>query len=124
VAGSAAALSSRVAAGRALTELIQVQTMTDGRRLSDPACRRPDHAGRLPDAVEVGFAPTQGPTTPRQHLDVLVELLHGKGFTPYAREQYATRNLAVVNVFVPGLDRSTDCRRLRVSRRRAQAPTG
>jgi ribosomal protein S12 methylthiotransferase accessory factor len=124
VAGSAAALSSRVAAGRALTELIQVQTMTDDRRLSDPACRRPDLAGRLPHAAEVGFAPTHGPTTPRQHLDVLVELLHGKGFTPYAREQYATRNLAVVNVFVPGLDRSTDCRRLRVSRRRAQAPTG
>ena len=116
-AGSAAALSSRVAAGRALTELIQVQTATDDRVLPDLGCR-------LNDAVEVGFVPGYGPTTPRQHLDVLMELLHGKGFTPYAREQYTTRNLAVVNVFVPGLDRSIDCRRLRVSRRRVQAPTG
>ncbi len=115
--GSAAALSSRVAAGRALTELIQVQTTTDDRALPNLACR-------LGDAVTVGFVSSCGPSTPRQHLDVLVELLHGKGFTPYAREQYTTRNLAVVNVFVPGLDRSIDCRRLRVSRRRAQAPTG
>jgi ribosomal protein S12 methylthiotransferase accessory factor len=116
-AGSAAALSSRVAAGRALTELIQVQTAADDRALPNLTCR-------LPDAAEVDFVPTYGPATPRQHLDMLVELLHGKGFTPYAREQYTTRNLAVVNVFVPGLDRSIDCRRLRVSRRRAQAPTG
>jgi ribosomal protein S12 methylthiotransferase accessory factor len=116
-AGSAAALSSRVAAGRALTELIQTQTTADDRALANLA-------GRLDDAVEVAFVPGHGPTTPRQHLDVLMELLHGKGFTPYAREQYTTRNLAVVNVFVPGLDRSTDYRRLRVSRRRAQAPTG
>ncbi|EWM17971.1 LigA protein [Kutzneria sp. 744] len=116
-AGSAAALSSRVAAGRALTELIQFQTTVVDRQLPNLACR-------LPDAAEVGFVQTCAPATPRQHLDVLVEMLHGKGFTPYAREQYSTRNLAVVNVFVPGLDRSTDCRRLRVSRRRAQAPTG
>ena len=121
-AGSAAALSSRVAVGRALTELIQGQ--------SAPADRPvPDLAGRLPDAAEVDFDETGLPTTPGEHLDVLVNLLHGKGFTPYAREQYSTRNLAVVNVFVPGLDRSTDGRRPRVSRPwvtrgRAQAPTG
>ncbi|MBB5895568.1 YcaO-like family protein [Kutzneria kofuensis] len=116
-AGSAAALSSRVAASRALTELIQFQSTATGRQL-------PDFSGRLPDAAEVGFVATCAPATPRQHLDHLVDLLHSKGFTPYAREQYSTRNLAVVNVFVPGLDRSTDYRRLRVSRRRAQAPTG
>ena len=118
-AGSAAALSSRVAASQALTELIQCQTTA-----VDQAGRLPDFSSRLPDAAAVCFVPTCGPATPRQHLDVLVELLHGKGFTPYAREQYSTRNLTVVNVFVPGLDRSTDCRRLRFSRRRAQAPTG
>ena len=116
-AGSAVALSSRVAATRALTELIQLQSAPTDRAM-------PDFGGRLPDAAEVDFAETAAPATPRQHLDLLVELLHGKGFTPYAREQYTTRNVAVVNVFVPGLDRSTDCRRLRVSHRRAQAPTG
>ena len=116
-AGSAVALSSHVAATRALTELMQLQHTPTDRRL-------PDFSGRLPDAAEVDFVETGAPTTPRQHLDALVELLCGKGFTPYAREQYATRNLAVVNVFVPGLDRSIDCRRLRVTRRRAQAPTG
>ncbi|MFI9385026.1 YcaO-like family protein [Kutzneria sp. NPDC052558] len=116
-AGSAAALCSRVAAGRALTELIQGQSVPAQR----PA---PDLAARLPDAAEVDFDDTDLPATPGDHLDQLVTLLRGKGFTPYAREQYATRNLAVVNVFVPGLNRSTDGRRLRVSRQRAQAPTG
>lgn len=111
-AGSAVAVSSRLAARRALTELMQVQ--------SDR--RRYDLTDRLPGAATVGFVETCAPATPRQHLDVLVDLLQGKGFTAYAREQYATRNLAVVNVFVPGLDRATDCRL--VSPRRAQAPTG
>ncbi|MFC0432829.1 YcaO-like family protein [Kutzneria buriramensis] len=115
--GSAAGLCGHVAAARALTELIQCQTTPTVRRL-------PDFTGKLPDATSVEFVGADGPTTPRQHLDVLVELLQSKGFTPYAREQYSTRNVAVVNVFVPGLNRSTDCRSLRVSRRCAQAPTG
>jgi ribosomal protein S12 methylthiotransferase accessory factor len=115
--GSAAGLSSHVAATRTLTELIQCQTTPSVRSL-------PDLTGKLPDAASVEFVATDGPSTPRQHLDVLVELLQSKGFTPYAREQYSTRNVAVVNVFVPGLNRSTDSHSLRVSRRCAQAPTG
>jgi ribosomal protein S12 methylthiotransferase accessory factor len=115
--GSAAGLSGHVAATRALTELIQCQTTPTTRRL-------PDFTAKLPDAHAVEFVGADGPTTPRRHLAMLMELLQGKGFVPYAREQYSTRNVAVVNVFVPGLDRSTDCRSLRVSRRCAQAPTG
>ncbi|WP_307236923.1 hypothetical protein [Catenuloplanes indicus] len=48
---------------------------------------------------------TRTPHTAAGHLGRLIEALSRGGFTPLQRDHYVTGDVAVVDVFVPGLER-------------------
>ncbi|HEY4460559.1 MAG TPA: YcaO-like family protein [Pseudonocardiaceae bacterium] len=116
--GAGASLSRYYAIERALTELIQLHAITaTGTRYVDAPtdftapyppmhrCYLADLTPLLDTAQVVPYADTTAPDTPAGHLDTLVGILRDRGFTPYARQRYATEHLVVLHVFVPGLER-------------------
>jgi ribosomal protein S12 methylthiotransferase accessory factor len=116
--GAGASLSRYYAIERALTELIQLHaiTATGTRQVAAPIdftapyppmhrCYLADLAPLLDTAQVIPYADTTAPDTPAGHLDALVGILREHGFTPYARQRYATEHLVVLHVFVPGLER-------------------
>ncbi|MCE7005958.1 YcaO-like family protein [Kibdelosporangium philippinense] len=118
VRGSGASLSWRCAIERALTELIQNHSIAKTepellapRRVwteSYPALHQAhlaDFTERLVTATVVPFIDSVAPDTPQGHLVTLVELLRSRGFDVLVWERYVSRHLAVLNVFVPGLER-------------------
>ncbi|WP_331750306.1 YcaO-like family protein [Streptomyces sp. NBC_01707] len=124
IRGCGASLSSDHAAQRALSELIQIQGAAqfkdsesvfpsamfprhDGTREYPAlrACRLADFAGRLPTADMVSFESTSHPATPQEHLDELLRQLSGQGYSVLRRQAVTPEGLAVVNIFVPGLER-------------------
>jgi ribosomal protein S12 methylthiotransferase accessory factor len=115
VRGCGASLSAHYAAERALTELIQIHsiTTTEPSAPAPAACttRYPAlHRCHLadfsdPDPVRVPFTDTTAPATPREHLAVLLDRLHARGFTAWAWPRHITEHLAVLNVCIPGTER-------------------
>lgn len=124
IRGCGASLSRHYAIARAVSELVQVHlasslgnihsafaAMTPVRRdWTKPypglqACYRADFSTRLADATLVPYRETQAPDTTAGHYDELVDALARRGLTPLRRDHYVTGNLAVVNIFVPGLER-------------------
>ncbi|WFE24813.1 YcaO-like family protein [Solwaraspora sp. WMMD791] len=124
IRGCGASLSRHYAIARAVSELVQVHlasslgnihsafaAMTPVRHdWTRPyptlhACYRSDLRTRLADATVVPYRDTEAPATAAGHLDALVDILSRRGFTPLQRDHYVTGNLAVVNIFVPGLER-------------------
>lgn len=116
--GAGASLSRYYAIERALTELIQLHaiTATGTRHVDAPTdftapypplhrCYLAELRPLLDTALLVPYADTTTPDTPAGHLDALVAILREHGFTPYARQRYVTEHLAVLHVFVPGLER-------------------
>ncbi|MFY1697967.1 YcaO-like family protein [Solwaraspora sp. WMMA2101] len=124
IRGCGASLSRHYAIARAVSELVQVHlasslgnihsafaAMTPVRHdWTRPypalhACYRSDFSTRLDDATVVPYRDTEAPATAAGHFDALVDALSRRGFTPLQRDHYVTGNLAVVNIFVPGLER-------------------
>jgi len=124
IRGCGASLSRHYAIARAVSELVQVHlasslgnihsafaAMTPVRRdWTTPypalqACYRSDFSSRLADATLVPYAETEAPDTAAGHFDELVDTLARRGLAPLQRDHYVTGNLAVVNIFVPGLER-------------------
>jgi ribosomal protein S12 methylthiotransferase accessory factor len=124
IRGCGASLSRHYAIARAVSELVQVHlasslgnihsafaAMTPVRHdWTKPypalqACYRSDFSTRLADATLVPYRETETPDTAVGHFDALVDALSRRGFTPLQRDHYVTANLAVVNIFVPGLER-------------------
>ncbi|MGY0065017.1 YcaO-like family protein [Streptomyces sp. LZ34] len=124
VRGCGASLSPLYAAHRALSEVIQVdlslalaRTNPSYARLLPPrrdwtgpypalhACYLGDLGPALSGAIRVPFGDRPAPPTPREHLDALLAALTGHGLNVMRWTPYATENLAVVNVLVPGLER-------------------
>lgn len=124
IRGCGASLSRHYAIARAVSELVQVYlasslgnihsafaAMTPVRHdWTKPypglhACYRADFSTRLADATRVPYRDTEAPDTVAGHYDELVEALTRRGLTPLRRDHYVTGNLAVVNIFVPGLER-------------------
>jgi ribosomal protein S12 methylthiotransferase accessory factor len=124
VRGAGASLSRHYAIARSITELLQVHSSftllpADG-ALLEPVARRQDataaypplhacylsdFASRMHDSILVPYRRTATPHTPGAHLERLLAILVAHGMTALARTQYVSENLAVVNVFVPGLER-------------------
>ncbi|MGW2425547.1 YcaO-like family protein [Streptomyces sp. NPDC001709] len=117
VRGCGASLSARYAVERALSELIQIHAIAEG--APDLVVPRQDHTSAHPrlhrchladfsargDDVDLRpFADTEAPDTPDGHLALLLDRLAAHGFTAWARERYVSEHLAVLNVFVPGLE--------------------
>ncbi|WP_422773791.1 YcaO-like family protein [Plantactinospora sp. WMMC1484] len=124
VRGCGASLSRHYAIARAVSELVQVYlasslgnihsafaAMTPVRHdWTKPypalhACYRGDFSSRLADATLVPYRDTEAPDTAAGHYDELIDVLFRRGLTPLQRDHYVTGNLAVVNIFVPGLER-------------------
>ncbi|MFJ6708493.1 MULTISPECIES: YcaO-like family protein [unclassified Streptomyces] len=124
IRGCGASLSSDHAAHRALSELIQIQgaaQFADADRLFPSAmfprhdgtrdfpslrsCRLADFTALLPTAEPVPFESTSHPATPRRHLEELLGRLSAHGFPVLRRRTETPEGLAVVNVFVPGMER-------------------
>ncbi|WP_033342998.1 YcaO-like family protein [Catenuloplanes japonicus] len=124
VRGCGASLSRHYAIARAVSELVQVHlasslgTVHSAFAAMSPvrhdwttpypalqACYRSDFSTRLADATLVPYRDTEAPDTTAGHFDALVDALTRRGLTPLQRDHYVTDNLAVVNVFVPGLER-------------------
>ncbi|MFC9844534.1 YcaO-like family protein [Streptomyces sp. NPDC060223] len=122
VRGCGASLSRSYAIERSLTELIQQYLGAPLRdRLADQlptrriktgghprlhACYLADFAEPLRERAEyVAFQDTEAPGSPQGHLDHLLDVLTQRGCAVYRREQYVTDDLAVVNLFVPGMER-------------------
>ncbi|MBW4718155.1 YcaO-like family protein [Saccharothrix obliqua] len=120
VRGCGASLSRRYALNRAITELIQIHTTMAGddddtpprrdRTTGYPAlhrCRLADFTEALRTARFTPFEDAPAPGSPREHAERLITTLHRSGFAVHIRNHHTTANLAVVNVFVPGLERFT-----------------
>ncbi|MDR7277145.1 YcaO-like family protein [Catenuloplanes atrovinosus] len=124
VRGCGASLSRHYAIARAVSELVQVHlasslgdvhsafaAMTPVRHdWTAPypalhACYLSDFSTRLGGATLVPYRDTDAPGTAAGHFGALVDALSRRGLTPLRRDHYVTGNLAVVNVFVPGLER-------------------
>ncbi|MET0492625.1 MAG: YcaO-like family protein [Actinoplanes sp.] len=124
VRGCGASLSRRYAISRSVTELVQVHLASEiknaqgafsylapeRRDWTGPypalhACYLLDLTSRLPDATVVAYRGTDAPGSVHEHFSRLIDILTTHGFTPLQRNHYVTGNLAVVNVFVPGLER-------------------
>ncbi|MEW9519774.1 YcaO-like family protein [Streptomyces tubercidicus] len=121
ICGWGASLSRRYAITRAVSELVQLHSTMDLREQyahllpeqrndTGPypqlhACYLSDFTAALPSAELRAYADTVAPDTPQGHLDRLLSVLRNHGMAVYQRDHYATADLAVVNVFVPGLER-------------------
>lgn len=124
IRGCGASLSRHYAIARAVTELVQVYRASDIRNSqgafsylaparrdwtgpypSLQACYRLDLRSRLADATVVTYRSTEAPGSVDEHFRRLIDILTARGFTPLQRNHYVTTNLAVVNMFVPGLER-------------------
>ncbi|MFI5842625.1 YcaO-like family protein [Catenuloplanes sp. NPDC051500] len=124
IRGCGASLSRHYAIARAVSELVQVHlasslghlhsafaAMTPARHdWTTPypalhACYRSDFSTRLAGATSVPYRDTDVPGTAAGHYDALIDVLTRRGLTPLQRDHYVTADLAVVNIFVPGLER-------------------
>ena len=124
IRGCGASLSRHYAIARAVSELVQVHlastlgnihsaftAMTPVRHdWTKPypalhACYLGDFSTRLDDATLVAYRDTEAPDTVAGHYNALIDVLTRRGLTPLRRDHYVTGNLAVVNIFVPGLER-------------------
>jgi ribosomal protein S12 methylthiotransferase accessory factor len=124
IRGCGASLSRRYAISRSVTELVQVHRASEikntqgafsymapeRRDWTGPypalhACYLLDLTSRLAEATVVAYRSTEAPDRVHEHLSRLIDILTTRGFTPLQRNHYVTGNLAVVNVFVPGLER-------------------
>ncbi|MFF2026923.1 YcaO-like family protein [Streptomyces sp. NPDC058171] len=121
ICGWGASLSRRYAVTRAVTELVQLHStmhlreqyahlLPEQRDDTGPypglhACYLSDFTTALASAEPRAYEDTVAPATPRGHLDRLLTVLRNHGFAVYRRDHYVTADLAVVNVFVPGLER-------------------
>ncbi|MEU7581623.1 YcaO-like family protein [Streptomyces sp. NPDC041068] len=121
ICGWGASLSRRYAITRAVSELVQVHctmglreqyahSLPEQRDDTGPypklhACYLSDFTAALPSAELRAYEDTVAPDAPQGHLDQLIAVLRSHGFTAYRRDHYVTADLAVVNVFVPGLER-------------------
>jgi ribosomal protein S12 methylthiotransferase accessory factor len=117
IRGAGASLSRSYAINRSLSELVQArihqQTADQEPEVYDHtlryarlhACRRADFTDRLPHAVLVDYEDTTAPETPIQHEQRLLEILTDRGYEVYRYTHYAAASLAVINVYVPGLER-------------------
>ncbi|WP_329352973.1 YcaO-like family protein [Streptomyces sp. NBC_01261] len=120
IRGCGASLSSEYAAYRALTEIVQVQGVVsdsgnpgkifrnlDTTRSYPPlhACRRMDLTARLADAETISFRSTNPPEHPQAHLEEQMRLLSEGGYSVLRHQAATPEGLAVVNVFVPGMER-------------------
>ncbi|WP_186768075.1 YcaO-like family protein [Streptomyces qinzhouensis] len=121
ICGWGASLSRRYAITRAVTELVQLhctmglreqyaQLLPEQRDDTGPyprlhACYLSDFTTALTSAELRAYRDTVAPDTPRGHLDRLIAVLRNHGLAVYQRDHYVTADLAVVNVFVPGLER-------------------
>lgn len=123
IRGCGASLSRENAIRRALSELIQL-CLVD--RCASPeqkaeeldglpdltvgypvlrACRFADFTPLLAGAERVAYVENDAPDTPEGHEDRLLDVLAAHGFEVYVRRHYTTGDIAVVNVFVPGMER-------------------
>jgi len=124
IRGCGASLSRHYAIARAVSELVQVHLASSLGNIHSAfaamapvrhdwttpypalhACYRSDFSTRLGDAILVPYRDTEAPDTAVGHFDALIDALVRRGFTPLQRDHYVTGNLAVVNIFVPGLER-------------------
>ncbi|MFI6026596.1 YcaO-like family protein [Amycolatopsis magusensis] len=117
IRGCGASLSARYAAERALTELIQIHSITTHEpgtaphRIVQTEPYPPLHRAYLaeltPDDTTtwISFTDTPAPGTPADHLATLTTRLHHAGYTAWAWQRHHTGHLAVLNVCVPGLER-------------------
>ncbi|WP_329550483.1 YcaO-like family protein [Streptomyces sp. NBC_00696] len=120
IRGCGASLSSEHAAYRALAEIVQVQGVVSDSRSPEKifrnldttrpypplhACYRADLTARFADAETVPFRSTNPPEHPQAHLEEQVRLLSKAGFPVLRHRATTTEGLAVVNVFVPGMER-------------------
>lgn len=121
IRGCGASLSRGYAITRSLTELVQIHSILGSSGgAAGPieertdwtapypalhACYLADFTPGLRDAELVRYEDSAVPGSPQGHLDLLLDILLRHGFKPYSRYHYTTGNLAVVNVFVPGLER-------------------
>ncbi|EWM18075.1 YcaO-like family protein [Kutzneria sp. 744] len=115
--GCGASLSRHYAIARSLTELVQLHAMAQlGEReekrtvwttsyLELHACYLADFSPGIPNAHVVAYEDSEAPATPSGHLKALLAALREAGLPAYVRQQWMSENLAVVNVFVPGLER-------------------
>jgi len=120
--GCGASLSRSYAIERSLTELIQqylgvplkdrfadqlpTRRIKTGDHPRLHACYLADFAEPLKERAEyVAFQDSEAPGSPQGHLDHLLEVLTERGCAVYRREQYVTDDLAVVNLFVPTMER-------------------
>ncbi|MDP9793042.1 ribosomal protein S12 methylthiotransferase accessory factor [Catenuloplanes nepalensis] len=124
IRGAGASLSRHYAIARAVSELVQVHLASSLGTIHSAfagmapvrhdwtkpypalhACYLADLRTRLAGATGVPYQETEAPATTAGHYDRLIDALCRRGFTPLRRDHYVTGNLAVVNVFVPGLER-------------------
>ncbi|ONI88168.1 hypothetical protein ALI144C_06790 [Actinosynnema sp. ALI-1.44] len=115
--GYGASVSAHYAAERALTELIQCHSLLtehsdqDLLRNREVETTHPAlHRCYLADITSgpttpTTFTETPAPTTPTEHLDILLDQLNQAGLTAWVWHRHTTDHLAVLNITIPGTQR-------------------